>query len=292
MLWQTGHVKHCSIRIFNKIFKEMKLMFYFLLFHSLLLSCASTAAQQDPIPLHDTLKIVSAHLEETRTINVWTPPGYAASADSLPVLYMPDGGVHEDFPHIANTLAELLAAKKIPPFILAGIENTQRRRDLTGPTKVAKDKEIAPVVGESEKFLLFIQDELIPEINKRYRTTSTKGIIGESLAGLFVTETFLLHPESFDIYIAFDPSLWWNDKYLLANEATQLAKFPNAPKRFWFAGSGAKDISATVGKFAKTLETAAPGTLQWKYVPSPKEKHNTIFRARKEEALIWALNGQ
>ena len=104
---------------------------------------------------------------------------------------MPDGGVHEDFPHIANTLAELLAAKKIPPFILAGIENTQRRRDLTGSPKVAKDKEIAPVVGESEKFLLFIQDELIPEINKRYRTTSTKGITGESLAGLFVTETFL-----------------------------------------------------------------------------------------------------
>ncbi len=78
--------------------------------------------------------------------------------------------------------------------ILVGIENTQRRRDLTGPTEDEEDKKIAPVVGGSEKFRAFINNELFTEINKRYRTGSEKGIIGESLAGLFVMKTFYTTP--------------------------------------------------------------------------------------------------
>ena len=46
--------------------------------------------------------------------------------------------------------------------------------DLTGFTEIEKDKEIAVVVGGSEKFRAFINDELFPEINKRYRTTNEK----------------------------------------------------------------------------------------------------------------------
>ncbi|MEM7561320.1 MAG: alpha/beta hydrolase, partial [Planctomycetota bacterium] len=63
----------------------------------------------------------------------------------LPVLYMPDGGIKEDFPHIANTLAKLIAENTIPPMILVGIENTERRRDLTGPSEVAAEETIAPL---------------------------------------------------------------------------------------------------------------------------------------------------
>ena len=74
-------------------------------------------------------------VNEDRTINVWTPPGYNESIDSFPVLYMPDGGIKEDFPHIANTLAKLIKENEIPPYILVGIENTERRRDLSGPTE-------------------------------------------------------------------------------------------------------------------------------------------------------------
>src|SRR5690606_12353614 len=148
---------------------------------------------------------------------------------------MPDGGIQEDFPHIANTISELVASKKIKPVILVGIENTQRRRDLSPPTNVEEDKKIAPIVGESAKFRAFLQNELIPEINKQYRTTAEKGILGESLAGLFVVETFLEHPDMFDFYVAFDPSLWWNDQYLVKSAKEHLAKFPSENKRIWFA---------------------------------------------------------
>jgi predicted alpha/beta superfamily hydrolase len=123
---------------------------------------------------------------------------------------MPDGAINEDFPHIANALSGLLTRKEIVPVVLVGIPNTVRRRDLTGPTEVPSDREVAPVIGGSEKFRRFIREELIPEIERRYVVTTTRSIIGESLAGLFVMETFFLEQEvSFHGYAAISPSLWW-----------------------------------------------------------------------------------
>lgn len=271
----------------------MKLIHYVLLLPLLLMASRSNAQEiSDSIPEHETFTIQSKQVGELRTINVWTPAEYKTSSASLPVLYMPDGGIKEDFPHIANTLADLIRAKKIQPIMLVGIENTQRRKDLTGQTNVKKDKEIAPIVGGSEQFRAFISDELFIEINKRYRTTDRKGIIGESLAGLFVTETFLLKPNLFDFYIAFDPSLWWNDKYLVKTGREYLDAFPATQKTFWFAGSGAKDIFKSAGKLAQILKEKNIKNLNWKYSPERKEKHNTIFRATKEKALIWTLNNK
>lgn len=270
----------------------MRFNYYNLLFIFVILaSCSNTPKYNDPIPVHDEFTIKSERVGETRTINVWTPPEYIESRDSFPVMYMADGGIKdEDFPHIANTIAELIKAKKIPPIILVGIANTQRRRDLTGPTEVEKDKEIAPVVGGSEKFRAFIKEELFPEINKRYRTTNEKSIIGESLSGLFVVETFLLTPDMFDNYIAFDPSLWWNDKYLTKSAKEHLSKFSQNEKRIWFAGSSNKSIFETVAELADILKVENLQNIKFKYSPEPKEKHNTIFRATKEKAIIWTLN--
>ena len=270
----------------------MKPIFYTLLLTMLLLACANPKQQQDPIPTHDSFTIASKQVGETRTINVWTPDGYASNKDSLPVMYMADGGLKEDFPHIANTFAELINAKSIPPMILVGIENTQRRKDLTGPTEVASDKEIAPIVGGAAQFRAFLNEELFAEINKRYRTSNKKGILGESLSGLFVVETFLLNPEMFDYYIAFDPSLWWNNRYLVRTGKEHLAKFPKTEKRLWFAGSNAEDISTNTKAFAQILKSENLTTLKWTYADEPKEKHHTIFRATKVKALKWTLGGQ
>jgi len=262
--------------------------FYLFLFFTQA-SCQG-AQNQDTVSMHDTFKIASRAVGETRTINVWTPEEYTKNTDSLPVLYMLDGGTKEDFPHIANTLSELIKARKVQPILLVGIENTQRRRDLTGHTQTAKDKEIAPVVGGSAKFRTFVNDELFAEISKRYRTTAEKGIMGESLAGLFVVETFLLHPEMFDFYIAFDPSLWWNDKHLVKTAKEHLAKFPTTEKRFWFAGSDAEEIHIGTRMLSEKLKSENIKNLKWNYSDEPGEQHNTIFRATKAKALEWSLN--
>lgn len=260
------------------------------LFCFLLLISTSNAQEADSIPKHETFKMESKKVNETRVINVWLPSEYSISTDSLPVLYMLDGGIKEDFPHVANTLAKLIQLKKIKPIILVGIENTQRRRDLTGETTVEEDKKIAAVVGGSAQFRAFIQEELFLEINKKYKTSTKKGIIGESLAGLFITETFLLQPEMFDFYIAFDPSLWWNNTHLVKTANEHLNHFPKKQKTFWFAGSSAKDIFKSTNKLAEILAAKNIQNLNWNYSPEKKEDHSTIFRATKEKALIWTLN--
>jgi uncharacterized protein len=251
--------------------------------------CNNPELPIDPIPQHDTFKLQSSSLGETRVICVWTPPEYNDTENSYPVLYMPDGGIKEDFPHIANTMAELVATGSIPPTILVGIENTERRRDLTGPSDIASDEKVAPLSDGSSKFRQFINDELIPEINQRYRTTNRRSIVGESAAGLFVVETMLLQPKMFDSYIAIDPALYWNDRYLIRTAVEHFAKFPPTKIRFWFAGSNAGDIQPHTRELQSILKTNAPGTLDWTYLDEPGEKHSTIFRATKEAAIKWTL---
>lgn len=252
-------------------------------------SCATKAPYQDPVPTHKSLTISSTYVNEDRVINIWTPIDYEEGSKGYPVLYMPDGGIKEDFPHIANSLAQLIEHKIIPPLILVGIENTNRRRDLTGVSAVAKDSLYCPLTDGAANFRAFITKELIPEIEKKYSTTGEKGIIGESLAGLFVMETLFLSPSTFDYYIAFDPSLWWNDHYLERHAADYLDEFPEKKISLWFAGSGVKDISIHTNNLAKTLKEKSPSTLRWIYSDEPKEKHHTLFRATKEKAIRWTF---
>lgn len=256
---------------------------------NLLISCDNSPASTDPIPTHNSFTIESEFVKESRVINVWTPTQYIESKTPLPVLYMPDGGIKEDFPHIANTLAKLIEEKKIEPIILVGIENTERGRDLTGASTSEYDKQFCPLTDGAKDFRAFISKELVPSINAKYQTTNVKGIVGESLAGLFVMETFLAHPSTFDFYIAMDPSLWWNNHFLVENADSLLAEFPAGELVLWYAGSSAEDISKYTKSLIPKLEKSAPQNLTWKYSDQPNEQHNTIFRATKEQALIWVL---
>jgi uncharacterized protein len=224
----------------------------------------------------ETFTINSRILGETRRINVYFPPGYQESAGTrLPVLYMPDGGMAEDFLHVAGLVQVSVGNGTMRPFLLVGIENTQRRRDLTGPTESESDKKIALRVGGSEAFRKFIRDELMPQVKGRYRTTDETAIVGESLAGLFVVETFLLEPDLFDTYIAFDPSLWWNDQKLVARAGEVLRVRPKTVKVLYLASSS--DDTEATRRFADVLGREAPPGLHWHYEKMPGEKHSTIY---------------
>jgi len=255
-------------------------------------SVLATDAQPptDSVPAHDSFTVVSRALGEPRRVNVYTPPGYrSSSAVRYPVLYMPDGGLDEDFPHVAHTVDSLIARGAIRPVLVVGIPNTERRRDLTGPTRVASDSAIAPRVGGSAAFRRFIRHELMPAVDARYRTTGERAIIGESLAGLFIVETFLVEPALFDHYIALDPSLWWNSGGLLDSAATRLAAFGAPPRTLYLASSNVGEIAAGTARLAARLRASRRRGLTWTYEPRPDLTHATIFRAVKPVALTNAL---
>jgi predicted alpha/beta superfamily hydrolase len=230
--------------------------------------------------VHDSFTMHSTVVEEMRRINVYLPPQYATDGDTrFPVLYMPDGGVAEDFPHIAETLDAGIRAGEIAPMLLVGIENTQRRRDMTPPTTVDSDRTIAPVVGGSAKFRAFISDELLPEIARRFRVNDERAIIGESLAGLFIVETLLVAPGLFDTAIALSPSLWWNDHALVRRAADVLEHRTQQRERLILAEANEADIVVHVAALANVLRDSAPPTLQWAHTPRPDLRHDTIYRA-------------
>jgi uncharacterized protein len=243
-----------------------------------------------PLVIGETFTIDSKVLGETRRINVYLPPPYAEFPGArFPVLYMPDGGIAEDFLHVAGLVQVSVGNSTMRPFLLVGIENNERRRDLTGPTEIADDKKIAPRVGGSEAFRAFLRKELMPQVKARYRTSKEAAIVGESLAGLFVVETFLLEQDLFDTYIAIDPSLWWNKEKLVSNAAEYLRTRQDLEKTLYFASSDEKGIAEVTQRFANILAKNAPSSIHWQYEKMPEEKHSTIFHPAALKAFRQVL---
>lgn len=244
--------------------------------------CFVTGAQAQvlvkPLVLGESLELKSKKLAETRRINVYLPEAYAADKlTSFPVMLMLDGGMAEDFLHIAGLMQVSVANGTMRPFILVGVENTVRRRDLTSPSDNALDKRDIPNAGGSAQFRQFLVNELLPEIEQRYRTTQERVLIGESLAGLFTLETLLQTPDAFQTYIALDPSLWWNDEKLTADFATKLAAQPKLVKQLYFASSGQAGMEKVIQHFADMLNQTKPEGLQWRYEKYRDETHATIY---------------
>jgi predicted alpha/beta superfamily hydrolase len=272
----------------------MRKALYVLLVTSAAYLPASAQNAPTPLVIGQTFTMPSGALHETRRINVYLPPGYADSAAArLPVLYMPDGGVGEDFLHVAGLVQVLTGNGTMRPFILVGIENTARRRDLTGPTTSAKDRQIAPQVGGSAAYRQFIRTELMPLIRQRYRTSTETAIIGESLAGLFVLETLLQEPDLFDTYVAFDPSLWWNNGWLVNQAETRLRAYPGPTKTLYVASSRDDAPIPESRRLEPALKAAAKPNLKWYYQPMPQETHATIYHPAALQALrvVFAPTG-
>lgn len=250
----------------------------FLLLFLLVTDLLSASRAAEPLAIGDTFTLESQVLGEARRINVYAPPGtLAAGQPPLPVLYMPDGGLAEDFLHVAGLVQIGAANGTMRPLLLVGIENTQRRRDLTPPTESERDRKIAPVVGGAAAFRRFLREELMPAIRARYRVTDERAIVGESLAGLFVVDTLLSEPDLFDTYLAIDPSLWWNDGKFLAAAPARLAALATKNKTLWLAAAEKDGNAREAHEFAAQLKQSAPEALRWSFAPFADESHLTIF---------------
>ncbi len=239
---------------------------------------APVASPPAPLAIGETFTLESRVLGERRRINVYRPEVYGEStATARPVLYMPDGGLGEDFLHVAGLLQISVSNGTMRPFLLVGIENTERRRDLTGPTSNPEDRKVAPRVGGSPAFRRFLRDELVPAIEARYATTKERAIIGESFAGLFVVETLFEEPDLFDSYVAIDPSLWWNDSALVAREPPAALRDAGHPRTLFLANGDEPTLARHAALLTDRLRRARLAGLVVEHVPLPAETHATIY---------------
>ena len=171
-----------------------------------------------PFVLGSIVELQSKVLSEKRVLNVYLPEGYdQGDTIKYPVVYLLDGSADEDFIHTVglfqfNTFSWI---DRVPKSIVVGIATVDRRRDFTFPSTIESEKKNYPTTGHSDKFISFLENELKPFINSRYKTNLSAMLIGQSLGGLLATEVLLKKPELFNKYLIISPSIWWDNGSLL-----------------------------------------------------------------------------
>jgi predicted alpha/beta superfamily hydrolase len=219
-------------------------------------------------------------LGEERTILVRTPPGYETNKQRYPVLYMTDGDAH--IGHTASTIEFLARNGRISELIVVGITNTDRTRDLT-PTHVTTSAASLgsapqfPTSGGADKFLKFIETELIPDIEKRYRVQPYRILAGHSFGGLFAIHAMLSRPELFNSYVAVSPSLQW-DNQLLVKRAADFFKARKEFNATLFVSLGNEpgEIGEGFESFKKLLAGTQVKGFEWQAEQMKDEDHGSV----------------
>lgn len=244
------------------------------LFRSLLvLSFAATAvfAQQPQVVsvIHDAHKISSQVLGEERTVLVRVPASYARGEAKYPVVYMLDAHPPQNA-MMAGILEQQAWGSQMPEVILVGIQNINRTRDLT-PTQTQRAG-----TGGGEKFLDFLEKEVMPLVEKNYRTQPYRIFAGHSLGGLLVTHTMLTRPQMFNAYIAASPVLHWDNDLLIKRGQTVFAE-KREWNRVYFAGLGAEpDYQKAFDSFRELLRKTSPKKLTYEFQQYSNDNHGSV----------------
>lgn len=157
------------------------------------------------------LVIDSTVLGEKRNLVVYLPAGYQNNKDRFPVLYITDGDIQG--PHTAGTIDYLAKFEQMPPMIVVGIVNRQTRdRDLT---LTPSEKQNPEQIENADRFLAFVENEVIPFVKQQYRTLDYQVLSGTSHGGQFAINALVKRPGLFHGIIAISPSLYWDNNQLL-----------------------------------------------------------------------------
>ena len=255
---------------------------------SALLAFASLhAAEPTPIQIGMSHTINSSILHEARTVTVVLPPSYAKESQRrYPMLFVIDGGVEQDLLHVAG-VAQLGAmwGRNAEP-IVVGIETRDRRRELVGPTADPELLKKYPTAGQSAAFRKFIATEVRPLIERTYRTNGKAVVIGESLAGLFIVETYMVQPDLFDGYAAIDPSLWW-DKEALSRGAAAAIGSKQSGRSLYVAM--AREQSEEPAAMQRVVAYAGSASERFCLAERPDLTHATIYQQLSPQALQFLL---
>ena len=176
---------------------------------------------------------------------VFRPEG-KAPAGGWPVLYSFDG---EDsfalLTDIARTLNGLAVRTGRSPVAVAAIawprgraSVARRVYDMTPPTARADGVHVMPErpngqpwprLGGGDAFLALIEDEVKPLVRSVLgESTGPQTLFGHSLGGLMVLHRLVTDPGSFACYAASSPSIWVDDRQILADLERLLARPPAA----------------------------------------------------------------
>ena len=161
--------------------------------------------------------------------------------------------------------------------------NTDRTRDFTPTCSAARrDGTICPydkpAGGGAEQFHRFLIEELRLEVENKVPANGTNFLVGHSYAGLFTLQTLSNHPESFDSYIAIDPSLWWDRGVFLQQAAKNVYQKDFSSKHLYVA------FATRQRPAIKLIQFSLADSLKNKIIPEMKNKHlHVIYKKFPDE---------
>lgn len=224
----------------------------------------------------------SAVLNENRNAYVFLPDGYSQSKNRYPVLYMLYS-VAPDYHFGTGVVTGLCRLKLIPPMIIVAFDLGDGMRDLT-PTK---SQDYGPNSGGAAKFLEYLKDELIPFIEKSYRTSQERLFWSHSIGGLFGLYALLKEPEVFSSLLVSSPFFVYDrgERYIIKNTKTFLDGRRGEETFLYICVGNEPRLAGEIEAFLKILEEAKPQGLTWKFVKMPEESHMSILARSLTEGL-------
>lgn len=259
--------------------------FIFPIFIYFLVSTGSVASQQQVASVaHFRYTIASKALNEERTILVRVPPTYERSTERFPVVLMLDA--HQPQNGMMASIIESQAfAGAMPEMILVGIQNTNRTRDLT-PTKTERVGS-----GGGDKFLDFIEQEVLPFVDKNYRTQPYRIFAGHSLGGLTVVYAMSTRPHLFGGYIAASPVLHWDNNFVI-KKSEDLFKAQKEFKKSIFISLGDEPTYTNgFNSYKDLLKKSAPNGFDYEFQHWTDEDHGSVLMRTYLAGIRKIFNG-
>ncbi|PKH67984.1 hypothetical protein CXF59_05790 [Flavobacterium sp. ALD4] len=219
---------------------------------------------------------------------------------SYPVLYVLDG--EWVFPIIRGTRAILDSEKELEDLIIVSISDadfTFRYQDYTTSLSTSTDEKVNKrsdmpkgglISGGADKFLTSMKTEIVPFVDKNYKTNSDRGIFGHSFGGLFAAYCLVNSDGYFTRFGISSPALWWDNEKLLNQAVTQFRenKTWDIPQTKVFISVGDKDHSGivpTMVKYSSYLEQSDYDNIELKWQIFEGESHNSMWSANVSKTL-------
>jgi hypothetical protein len=231
------------------------------------------------LKIGDRVILNSEILNEQRSIIIHLPANYSTTKKTYPILYRLDGNMETMLESVAITKRLSETEEIIPEMIIVGIENINRPRDMWPVKTKYYDKNPG-----AEDFLNFISLELLPYIEKNYRTSDHKILCGQSLSGVFTLYTLLSKPNLFSSYIISSGAFPDCGDYFNNLSKKAFLQIDQLFDKDIFITNGLKDPLDLNGKshkqildFSNTLKEKLATKSKIKYVTYENEGHVPFF---------------
>jgi predicted alpha/beta superfamily hydrolase len=270
----------------------------------LVLLCGALGFCADKPAVGGRLELLTLHskvFSNTRTVRVWLPPGYydrSKSASRYPVFYFTDGIATFHGRRLDQVAERLIRSRKIPATIFVGIDNGGSTLESKAPLSDRAneylpypDEFLSPPIPDprGKRFPEFLEREVRPLIEGKYRTQGDVGLAGASYGAAIVLYTVMERPGKYRWLLLESPSLYIHDDELLR----RAAEFHDWPQRFYVGagtdegeGDAKREMVGDVKKLVKSLGDRTEACL----VIVPGAEHSEdAWHARLPNALEFVL---